>query len=105
MLSETLEQQLTSYQRRVKNRKFAAMIKQWGKVFKRPVIYGRYTYQIYTRGSQYELVRYGVDGEYDTVMIGRFYQCQTMYEQIQYVIDDIRGLADQLQEEMSNDTE
>lgn len=102
MSSETLERQLASYQRRIKNRKFLIMTRRWVKLFRRAVSHGRYTYQVYVRDNQYELVRYGVDGEYDTVMVGNFYQCTTVQEKLVHVIDDIRGLADQLQEEVDN---
>ena len=102
MSSETLETQLSSYQGRIKNRKFLIMTRTWTKLFKRAVSHGRHTYQVYVRDSQYELVRYGIDDEYDTVMVGNFYKCTTRHEQLTQVIDDIRGLADQLQEEVDN---
>lgn len=104
MSCETLEAQLASYPKRIKNRKFLIMVKTWEKLFKHVVIYGKYSYQAYARDNQYELVRYGEDGEYDTVMVGNFYQCETKAEKLQYIIDDIRGLADQLQEEVDNGT-
>ena len=72
MSCETLEAQLASYPKRIKNRKFLAMVKTWEKLFKHVVIYGKFSYQAYARDNQYELVRYGEDGEYDTVMVVNF---------------------------------
>lgn len=78
------------------------MTKTWTKLFKHAVSHGRHSYQVYVRGTQYEFVRYGVEGEYDTVMVGYLHKATTRQEQIAHVIDDIRGLADQLQEEVDN---
>lgn len=78
------------------------MIKTWEKMFKKLVVYGKYEYQVYAKDSQYEVVRYGEDGEYDTVLLGNFYKCTTKEDKLQYVIDDLKGLAEQLQEEFDS---
>jgi diphthamide synthase (EF-2-diphthine--ammonia ligase) len=94
--------QLASFPKRMKNRRYLIMIKTWEKLFKKLVVYGKYEYQAYAKDNQYEVVRYGEDGEYDTVLLGNFYKCETKQDKLQYIIDDMKGLAEQLQEEFDS---
>lgn len=74
----------------------------WQEFFKSPIRYGRFSFQVYLKEKKYEVVRYGSEGEYDTVLHGHFYDCKTTQDKIKTIADDLRGLADTIEEEAAS---
>ena len=83
----------------------------WKELLKKNIPYGKYDYQVFVNGNKYTIERYipateDTPSEHEnTVLSGSLYRCETNPEKIAQIIDDIRGLADEIEEEYTNDTE
>jgi hypothetical protein len=84
----------------------------WQEIFKKHIPYGKYDYQVWINGNKYTIERYIPATEEtpteheNTVLSGALYRCETMKDKIAQILDDIRGLADEIEEEYeNNDTE
>lgn len=77
---------------------------KWQELLPKRMPYGRYDYQIWLSEKKYTVERYtpSVDdivGEHDgTVFSGSFYKAESRKDQLMQIIDDIKGLAEELEE-------
>jgi hypothetical protein len=71
--------------------------------------YGKFDYQIWMTDKKYTVERYApsvdeFEGEHDgTVFSGSFYKAETKRDQLMQIVDDIKGLAEEIEEMLDED--
>lgn len=76
---------------------------KWRELLQKRLAYGKYDYQIWVTDKKYTVERYlpSVDdhiGEHEgTAFAGSLYCAETDVEKLQQIIEDIRGLADEIE--------
>jgi len=79
----------------------------WKELFRKNIPYGKYDYQVFVNNNKYTIERYipateDTPSEHEnTVLSGALYRCETTQEKIAQIIEDIRGLADEIEEEFT----
>lgn len=79
----------------------------WQELFPKYIKYGRYDYQVWVNKNKYTIERYipateDTPREHEnTALSGVLYQCETREQQITQILEDIRGLADEIEDEFN----
>jgi hypothetical protein len=82
---------------------------KWQELLPKRMPYGKYDYQIWMTDKKYTVERYmpSIDdyvGDHDgTVFSGSFYKTETRRDQLMQIIEDIKGLAEEIEEMLEDE--
>lgn len=75
----------------------------WRELIPRKVIFGKCDYQVWVTDRKYEVTRYNRhNDDISTVLAGVFHDCQNDEDRFTQVMDDLKYLVEQIQEDYDN---